>query len=167
MPAGVHGSARPVDADGGRLPECRVPHSGFKNIQGLVFNYSASCREGHRYILWARMISCLKARRWCSYLRVDVAVPEVVDGAPRAAQQQRACPEQRQRAHVGRRARLRRQGNGPEARPGQQPGACRSSSRAKAQTGFMVHVRGPGQAMGQKQGLASSQVSVSHGQRPV
>jgi hypothetical protein len=58
-------------------------------------------------------------------LRVDVAVPQVVDGAPGAAKQQRARPEQRQRGRIRRCAGGRGQRDGPETRPGQQPGACR------------------------------------------
>lgn len=57
-------------------------------------------------------------------LRVDVTVPEVVDGAASASQQQCAGPKQRQRAHVRWCARHRRQGDRPEARPRQQPRAC-------------------------------------------
>ncbi len=57
------------------------------------------------------------------HLPVQLPVPQVVHRAARAAQQHRAGAEQGEQAQVGEGARRRRQGDGPEAGPGQQPGA--------------------------------------------
>ena len=64
-----------------------------------------------------------RARRSARHAPVQVRVPQVIYGAAGAAQQHRARAEQRQQARVRQIPWRRRQRDGPEARPGQQPGA--------------------------------------------
>ena len=58
------------------------------------------------------------------HLFIQIAIPKIVDGAPGAPEQDGARAKEGQRAGVRQRPRRRREADGPEAGPGQQPRSC-------------------------------------------